>query len=83
MTDSEKLEEVRLGVVRLEGAMKTIAAANQRNAEDIRKVEGRLWGLVIMVTGAFGTAIMSIIMAGVQRAGKLAMLAQSSFGWLF
>lgn len=83
MTDSEKLEEVRLGVARLEGSLKTIAAAGSRNAEDIKKVEGRLWGLVIMVTGAMGTAIMSLIMAGAQKANKLALVAQNMFGWLF
>jgi hypothetical protein len=83
MTDSDKIEEVRLGVARLEGSMKVIASMAHRNAEDIKKIEGRIWGVLMLALSSLGTAVTSLAANGSQKVKQVAYVVQSMFMGMF
>jgi len=63
MTDSEKLDKLRAEVAEIKGSINTLAAMHGNTAAQVSKLEGRVWGLLVAVLGAFGTAILSLVMA--------------------
>ena len=63
MTDSEKLDNLRLDVARLEGKVDAFAQLQTLDRADIKKIEGRIWALVVGVGASFGTAILSLVMS--------------------
>lgn len=77
MTDTELLQKIQLDIAEIKGAVNTLAVLGQKNAEDIKKVEGRQWGLVIMVLGAFGTSLLSFFINSADKAGKVSRVVES------
>lgn len=73
MTDSEKLENLRLDVARLEGKIDAFAQFQALDRADIKKIEGRVWAVVIGVGAAFGTSILSLVMS--KSSPRLAQVA--------
>ncbi len=63
MTDSEKLDKLISDVARLDGRMGTLTAMHANTEKQVSKVEGRMWGILVAVGGAFGTAVLSLVMA--------------------
>ena len=83
MTDTEKLQQVLLDLAEIKGGMKTIAVMNKTNSEEIKRVEGRQWGLLLMIVGAFGTSLLSLLISGSLKANKLGAAFQSFYAFIF
>jgi hypothetical protein len=67
MTDYEKLEGkidgVGKDVSEIKGALGVLSTKIGFTSAEVKKVEGRQWGLVIMCVGAFGTALLSLLLS--------------------
>ncbi len=57
------LTNLRLDVARLEGKVDAYAKLQSVDRADTKKLEGRIWALVIGVVGSMGTAILSLVMS--------------------
>lgn len=83
MTDNELLQKILVDLAEVKGSVNTIAFLGKKNAEDIKKVEGRQWGLVIMVLGAFGTSLLTFFITNASKTGKLSHAIETFFAGIF
>ncbi len=75
MSTDELLTNLRLDVARLEGKVDAYGKMQGIDRGEIKKLEGRLWALLVGVGGAFGTALLSLFMARSAVAHQVAMAA--------
>lgn len=78
MTDSEKLDKLMSDVADLKGSVRTLTALHGNTEKQVSKLEGRVWGLVIAVGGAFGTSLMSLIMGKVAGSPHTAQITNTA-----
>lgn len=63
MTVAKKLEEIALDVAEIKGSLNVLANSHQHTAAEIKKVEGRQWGLVVAVLLTFLSSILALALA--------------------
>mgnify|MGYP000029441300 CR=1 FL=1 len=71
MSDFEsKLNRIALDIAEIKGSVNVLAAQYQHTSEQIKKVEGRQWGLTLLVLSSLGTALLSILLARSEKISR-------------
>ena len=77
----QKLDEVAADVAEIKGSISVLANNYKHTSEEIKKVEGRQWGLVVALLFAFLTAIMAFAL-GRPQLPKIGAAVRAAYEYL-